>query len=629
MDDFERELKQGFLEEASQLLAEAEQCFLTLENSRENPELLEQIFRLAHNLKGSARAVGFGDLSHFTHQLESLLLKIREGKIGIHAATVNLLLRCNDHVLGMIDGLKANFDAQFDSVGLLEELKGAIEGNLEAAAEAPPVPASSSGTMEAQSPGISEIEIPAEILNFSNSEYPSADAFAVEEPTSEIPTPVTPVEMSPALEGRPHLVPVPDIKDKPTPNSKESKAAPVADESIRVSLSRLEKLLNFVGEMVILQTVLKEQVSGNPLLLRKTIHQIGKVTKELQEISMNLRMLPLKPVFQKMQRIVRDTSLSLSKKINLVIEGEETEIDKTVFEKIGDPLVHLVRNAVDHGVETPEVRLKNGKSETGTVFLRAFHQGGTLIIEVEDNGGGIDADRLRAKAVEKGVLKKGAVISDEQAYQLIFHSGFSTKAQVTDVSGRGVGMDVVKTNIEALQGEVEVETKLGKGSLFRVRLPLTLAIVDGMITRSGEERYIIPLSHVQESLRLSSSDVHFVSGMGEILRLRGENLPLFRLEDLLGTNKKGPKPVTDYTAVVVRSHGKMFAVAVDTIIGQHQIVIKQLGKEHMNLKVFTGSAILGDGRPALILELGELISLYGSKGRKVVPPPQQIRKELA
>jgi two-component system chemotaxis sensor kinase CheA len=382
--------------------------------------------------------------------------------------------------------------------------------------------------------------------------------------------------------------------------------APVTDDSIRVNITKVEKLLNFVGELVILQTVLREQSqSTNPMLLRKTVHQIGKVTKEVQDISMSLRMVPLKQTFQKMQRIVRDTANVLGKQANLMLIGEETELDKTVLEKISDPLVHMIRNAVDHGLESSADRIAAGKDEAGMITLSAFHQGGKLVIEVNDDGAGIDPEKLRLKAIEKGILRAEDKLTEQELIHLIFHPGFSTKAAVTEVSGRGVGMDVVKTNIELLQGEVIVNSVKGKGTVFRVYLPLTLAIIDGMVVLSEENRFVVPLSQVHESVRPAAEDVRFATGLGETLLLRGETLPVHRLSGVFGT-KRDLKPAHESIALVVRTGGKPFAVLVDDILGQQQIVIKKLGSEIQNLRGISGSAILGDGKPALILELTDL-----------------------
>lgn len=659
MDDFERELKLGFLEEAEQNLTNTEQCFLSLEENPDNMSLLDQIFRLAHNFKGSAKAVGFNDLGHFAHQFESLLLKVKTKEIPTNSEVINLLLKCNDHLVFFIGTLKSDIDANVDSSELLTEIESAMNGSwavntpdneIPSAQDFPDETSFEENLLEQASQ-----ELPAEASfeetpNLSLSDDSQiTEAFNEDAPpaasllTAEIPDSIFPGEMNfdelasevEQLQETPQNV-IP-LKDKKTelqaknetaapivtkPKEVESKKSPPpsnnSDESIRVSLARLEKLLNFVGEMVILQSVLKEQTQGQSLLIRKTVHQLGKVTKEVQDISMSLRMVPLKQTFQKMQRIVRDTSAALGKKVNLTLSGEDTEVDKTILESISDPLVHLIRNACDHGIESLEKRKANGKSETGEVKLSAYHHAGKLVIEIKDDGGGINPEILIEKAREKGILKPGQNISEKEAINLIFHPGFSTKAQVTDVSGRGVGMDVVRSNIEKISGEVQVSTYLGIGTIFRVYLPLTLAIIDGMIIECSDQKYVVPLSHIHESLQLNTEDLKQTSTAGEILLLRGENIPLYRLNSMIGLKKK-TEPLSSQIAIVVRILEKPFAVLVDDIIGQSQVVIKKLGDEISNLDGFAGSAILGDGRPALILELADLVKKYGHKsdGRRI------------
>jgi two-component system chemotaxis sensor kinase CheA len=393
---------------------------------------------------------------------------------------------------------------------------------------------------------------------------------------------------------------------KKSPDTAKASASS-EDESIRVSLRRLEDLINNVGELVILQTVLNQHrhlIESS--LLNRTISQLAKITKDIQDTSMSLRMVPLKQSFQKMQRIVRDTSKVLGKEIHFELIGEHTELDKTVVDQLGDPLVHLIRNAVDHGIESADDRIAAGKPAAGNVSLSAAHKGGKIVIEIKDDGKGLDPVKLKNSAIEKGILKPNQAISDKDAIHLIFAAGFSTKKEVTEVSGRGVGMDVVKTNIEKkLGGEIQLETELGKGSTFRIVLPLTLAIVDGMVIRSGTDRYIVPLAQVHESLQPQASDVHSVSGLGEVLSLRGEELPLIRLTQVLG-RKSEDRPASECIAIVVRNGEAPFSMLVDDILGQQQIVIKQLGGEVRNLKGVTGGAILGDGKAALILDLNEI-----------------------
>ena len=662
MDDFEKELKLGFLQEAQQLLADTEQCFLQLESNASDPSILEQIFRLAHNLKGSSKAVGFDAMGAFTHEFESLLLKIKNGELIPSTAVLNLLLQCNDHLRVMVETLSGNLDAVIDSAELTERVKLAQTGQLEDEESSVPstsdydesVPAVSAAFAEAGLPdatqfGDEETLTPEEIaaaMLADNAVAPTADILPIDElqaafdaAAAEFAASVNAEARAPAGGHTSDLLKESDLatlladettqslaavtapkasaapavataKVQPKAGAKASEPAKpaAADDSIRVSLTRLEKLLNFVGEMVILQTVLREQAQSlQALQVRKTVHQLGKVTKEVQDISMSLRMVPVKQTFQKMQRIVRDTAQVLGKKVTLHLQGEETELDKTVLEHLGDPLVHIIRNAVDHGIESGEKRREKGKPEGGNVYLSSYHQGGRLVIEVKDDGGGINTQVLMQKAVEKGILKPGATLSEKDAVNLIFHPGFSTKAQVTEVSGRGVGMDVVKTNIEKLSGEVQITTVLGQGSTFKVFLPLTLAIIDGMTVKCGSDRFVLPLAHVHETLRPEANDIQFATGLGEVLILRGENLPLFRLDKLLNQKPDPKRNPNDGIAIVVRALEKPFAVYVDDIIGQSQIVIKKLGPELAAIKGFSGSAILGDGRPSLILELPELI----------------------
>jgi len=583
MEDFENEMKLTFIEEVTQLLSDSEQCFLQLEENPDDSCTIDRIFRIAHNIKGSAKAVGFEQLGQFTHEFENFLLQCKSKKFSINSKSISLLLKCNDHIKNWIEKLHNDLTATVDSANLINELQI-----------------------------FTETETLTVNVNARGTEHTHAQDHENEsepEPESEVGT-IPNSQKNTALVNKNILQ---------TPTSKGS-----TDESIRVSLSRLEGLLNSVGELVILQTVLKEQaITPNPLILKKTIHQMGKITKEVQEISMSLRMVPLKQTFQKMQRIVRDTSHQLNKKVNLILEGEDTKVDKTILEALSDPLVHIIRNAVDHGIEPSALRKQNQKDDYGTIILKAYHQSGKLIIEVTDDGGGISIECLKLKAVERGVLKPNQVISDKEAVNLIFHLGLSTKTQVTDVSGRGVGMDVVKTNIEQIQGEVLVETTIHQGTTFKIVLPLTLAIIDGMIIRCNDERFVIPLSHVYETVKIKSTDIKFIIGVGEILDLRNENLPVIRLNKILGNHKTGNTP-TEAIAIVVRDQGTPFATLAEDIIGQHQVVIKKLGHELQLIKGYSGSAILGDGKPALILEMSELLNHYGASKDNLTHHKRQV-----
>ncbi|NOT79895.1 MAG: chemotaxis protein CheA [Bacteriovoracaceae bacterium] len=599
MDDFEKEVKLDFLTEALQLLDDSEQAFLALEGDKNNAELMNQIFRLAHNLKGTSRAVGFGDVAEFTHEFENLILKLKEGHLEITDAIVSLLLECNDHVSVMIRMLNMDLDSRFDSQEIIKKIQSALSGNLIASEKPSSSYEEPAAQAEFESETISAEDI-ALLESFEKNLNAPAEELSTEQKEKRVES-FFPTEVK--TEKTETITNTPEVKKAAGAANK-----PNEDDSIRVSLSRVEFLNNVVGELVIIQTVLnqhRDEVT-NPLML-KSLSQLAKLSKEIQNISMSLRMVPLKQTLQKMQRIVRDTSKALDKKVLLELVGEDTEIDKTVLEHLSDPLVHIVRNAVDHGLESTEGRLSSGKDAQGVVTIKAFHEGNNLVIEISDDGKGINPKVIREKAIEKGVISANATMSDDDIVNLIFHPGFSTKSEVSEISGRGVGMDVVKTNIEKLSGEVKVFTEMGKGSVFKVVLPLTLAIIEAMVTKIGEERYIIPLGQVYESLSPTKDIVHHVNGVGDCLKLRGEVIPLFRISKALQRNVT-EKPLHDQIAIIVNSNDSNFAVLVDDILHQQQVVIKKLGEEIKNQKGFMGSTILGDGKPAFILDLLELFS---------------------
>ena len=569
MDDFEKELKVGFLDEAGELLVSAEQCFLRLEREKDDPAVIENIFRLAHNLKGSAGAVGFMELSHFIHALESFLLRIKNGDLDISNEVVTTLLACNDFLATSVEALKSDLDAKIDPKPFLEKFEKLSNKSEPAVVESKEVP------LDEQMAELTSAHL--------------AQESSLQNQVEETPFQIAATSPSPSTENKPK-------------GSNE--------ENVRVSLAKIDELLNNVGELVILQTVMNQQKAHiHSHFAQKTVGQMAKIVREIQEASMGLRMLPLKQTFQKMQRIVRDTSKALNKEVELHLVGEETELDKTVIERLSDPLVHLVRNAVDHGLETPDARSAAGKPEMGNIYLSAYHRGSQIVIEIKDDGAGLDAERLIQKAREKGIIDANSTLTKDQAHQLIFAPGFSTKAEVTDISGRGVGMDVVKTNIKSLQGEIELETTPGKGSCFRVVLPLTLAIIDAMIVTLNEERFVIPKFQVLETLQPVAEDIGTAAGRGEILHLRGQHMPLFRLESLLGRSVKETKPSWERISLVVDGgRAGAFSVLVDDIVGQHQVVVKRLGEEIQGLKGVSGAAILGDGKASLILDLLEMNS---------------------
>jgi len=382
--------------------------------------------------------------------------------------------------------------------------------------------------------------------------------------------------------------------------------------SIRVDTEKIDKLINLVGELVITQSMLTdlgEKFTIDQLpILQKRIIQLARTTREMQDRVMSIRMMPIGSAFHRFPRLVRDLAGKSGKQIQVVMSGEETELDKTLIEGIGDPLTHLVRNSADHGLEGPEERMANGKSERGTIRLHAYHDGGNICIAVEDDGRGLNREKIVSKAIERGIIADGATMSDEDIYQLIFRAGFSTADQVTDVSGRGVGMDVVKRNIEGLGGSVGVESSPGKGSKLTLKLPLTLAIIDGMTVRVGEDHYIIPLLTVTESIRPKPTDLQRIASKGEVVNVRGEWVPVVRLYEVFQTTPDYTDPA-QALLVIVEVDGRRVAVLVDELTGQQQVVIKSLEKNYRKTKAISGATILGDGQVALILDVPGLTKL--------------------
>jgi two-component system chemotaxis sensor kinase CheA len=382
--------------------------------------------------------------------------------------------------------------------------------------------------------------------------------------------------------------------------------------SIRVDTDKIDKLINLVGELVITQSMitdLGEKFTMSQLpVLQERIVQLERNTRELQERVMSIRMMPIGSAFHRFPRLVRDLAGKSGKQIQLVMSGEETELDKTLIEAIGDPLTHLVRNSADHGLEGPEERIAAGKPERGTVRLHAFHDGGNICIAVEDDGRGLNREKIVAKAIERGLIADGVTMNDQDVYQLIFRAGFSTADTITDVSGRGVGMDVVRRNIEGLGGSVGIESTAGKGSKLTLKLPLTLAIIDGMTVRVGEDNYIIPLITVTESIRPKPQDLQRIVGKGEVVNLRGEWVPLVRLYEVFNITPEYTDPA-QALLVIVEAENRRVAVLVDELTGQQQVVIKTLEQNYRKVEAISGATILGDGQVALILDVPGLAKL--------------------
>lgn len=576
MDEFELELKRDFITESIDLLEAAESAFLRLESDREDASLLDEIFRLAHNLKGTSKAVGFDQLADLTHAAENLILMLKEGELVVTDSIVSVLLEFKDKITEMIEGLKSDMDAKFEIVSLKNKLNEVAAADQSAEIES---------QKNKEEEKTNEVEASSEevVKEEVKTEEPSVVSDKKEE---AVQAKAEPVKKSPPIA---------------KPQAKQADK----DESIRVSLSKINKINDIIGELVILQTVISQRRFSHieDDLANKSIGIMGKLFKEVQESAMSLRMLPLKTTFQKMNRIVRDTSKLLNKDVKLHLIGEDTEIDKTVMEKIGDPLVHIVRNAVDHGIEDLEARAESGKDKVGNVELWAYHEGSNLVIQVTDDGKGIDPEAIRKKAIDKNIISESDKISDTEIIQFIFHPGFSMKQEVTEISGRGVGMDVVKTNIEALGGEVKLMSKLGEGSSLKIILPLTLAIIEGIVIKVQGEKFVIPLTQVHEIAQISSDEIENFSNIAHLFKLRGEVLPLFFINKKLGAKVEEKK---SQTVVVVRGLSHAFGVVIDDILNQQQIVIKKLGYDIRNMKGIVGSSIMSDGKPSLIVDLLEI-----------------------
>lgn len=604
MSDFELEIRRVFLDEARQTLEECEACYLELEGSPGNHETYEKLFRLAHNLKGSSKAVGFLEIARFTHELETFFIPFKAGGKQLSSEVSSFLLRCNDVLQKAVDTYRDG------GTRLPREFESCYEALRE----------------------LNSGRTPAVLMAKTTPLVPESDVAPM--PQGAMPQGAMPPQdgdiiwVNPLQQSSQGSAPA---QTAPRESATSVGAGLPSEESIRVALGRIEKLQNAVGELVILETVLRDQILAtmNPRL-KKTLHQLERTTREVQDLSMGLRLVPMKQLYGKLNRIVRDTALTVNKQVEFVTEGENTEVDKIVLDRISDPLVHMVRNAVDHGIEeTAADRTAQGKSPTGKVTLRSYHKSGALIVDLEDDGRGLSAEALVRKAVEKGLLRSDARLTEQEAFQIIFLPGFSTKHQVTEVSGRGVGMDVVKRNIEAAQGRIFIESVPGKGSLFRIQIPLTLAIVDALVVREGGERYVIPLNHIHESMKVLPDDVRESTSLGRILVLRGENIPVFDLHRVFRAAMPTTPAVAERIAIVVRSGEHPVALLVDDIVGRQQVVVKPLGDDLRQPRGLVGGAILGDGRAALILEPWELVAAHGFKGGNHSAPPSRAGKKVA
>ncbi|MGA2246910.1 MAG: chemotaxis protein CheA [Verrucomicrobiota bacterium] len=600
------ELLREFITESREHLDNIEQGVLTLENSPADAEVLNTIFRAFHTFKGGAGFLNLFPINRLAHVLESLLDLARQGKLVIDATVIELILRGRDvlkQFLDEIEGQLGGTRRQMPIAIPTALLKAEVQERMEAGNDLAQKPAPGSLMNQTQTAPVAmapEAMAPVSALAEAMPAAPATSATPAV-PSAPVP-PTAPAE--PASSGN-------GAMDAAVETARlNASAAPAA--MVKVDTGKLDGLLDLVGEMVIAQSLVGQNFSDlagvNPQAMRN-IAQLGRITKELQRVSMALRMVPIRGVFQKMSRVVRDIAMKQQKKVNFNTSGEDTELDRTVVEELNDPLLHMIRNSMDHGIESPEKRLAAGKAAAGNLALRAYHQGGNIVVEIEDDGAGLNRDKIMAKAIERGLARKGEPLTDEQIFHFIFAAGFSTADKITDLSGRGVGLDVVRRNIERLRGRVEISSQPGVGTKFKISLPLTLAIIDGFIVKVGEERYILPTLSVRESFRPQPGMVSRVQGKAEVVNVRGRIIPLLRLSEVFGVSSTS-REVTDGIVVVVEAGADLRCLLVDGLLHKQEVVIKNLNDMmvHKN-NLLAGAAILGDGLVGLILDVNALVHL--------------------
>jgi len=673
MDEFQ-EILEDFLIEAFEMIEQLDNDLIELESTPEDLDLLNRIFRVAHTIKGSSSFLNFDVLTHLTHHMEDVLNKARRGELVITPDVMDVVLESTDKMKALLEHIKetGSDEGALDVGPTVQRLEAVLRGESpsEAAAqetcepEPQPEPAEEEKDLsemseeeveaeierllaqrqeedrkrreakrKAEAAGetveetgekdiaeMSEEEVEAEIERLlkerqeEDRKRREAKKKAEEEAAARATETPAAQETAPA----PQSAPKPKTETKPAA-PKERKAS--VEQTIRVDVKRLDDLMNLIGELVLGKNRLlkiyddvEERYEGEQFLeeLNQVVSSISLVTTDLQIAVMKTRMLPIGKVFNKFPRMVRDLSRELHKEIELVISGEETELDKSIVEEIGDPLVHIIRNSCDHGIEPPEERVKMGKPPKGTVQLKAYNEGNHIIIEIVDDGKGLDADMLKMKAVEKGLIseKEADQMSDKEAFMLIFKPGFSTAAKVTNVSGRGVGMDVVKSNIEKLNGIIEIDSEKGKGTTLKLKIPLTLAIIQSLLVSVQEEYYAVPLASVLETVRITPDEIQSVEGRS-VLRLRDEVLPLVHLADLFDVERVFSMGEHAYVVIIGLAESKL-GLIVDSLVGQEEIVIKSLGEYLKGIEGIAGATIRGDGRVTLIVDVGALMDMAKS-----------------
>ncbi len=646
MDEFQ-EILQDFLVESFELVEKLDEDLVELENTPEDLDLLNGIFRVAHTVKGASSFLNFDVLTHLTHHMEDVLNKARHGDLIITPDIMDVVLESIDLMKELLNVIRdTSADAGVDVAGCVSRLDKVSGGSGEVDSPVSDTPVAEPEAVVEEAPAaeddldydnMSPDDLEAEIeklLNQRQDEDKAKRAAKIAAGESVPEAPPAPDEEEPKAQAAPAPTPAaptpPPAAVKTEAPSDDTKAAAPAkrapatvEQTIRVDVKRLDHLMNLIGELVLAKNRLikinddvEERYEGEEFLeeLNQVVSIVSLVTTDLQIAVMKTRMLPIGKVFNKFPRMIRDLTRELNKKIELEISGEDTELDKSIVEEIGDPLVHIIRNSCDHGIEIPDVRSGQGKSETGIITLKAYNEGNQIVIQIDDDGKGLDPNMLKDKAIEKGLIteKEADNMSEKEAFLLIMRPGFSTAAAVTNVSGRGVGMDVVKTNIDKVNGIIDVESKIGEGTSMKLKIPLTLAIIQALLVGVQEEYYAIPLASVLETVRISKEEIYTVEGRS-VMRLRDDVLSLVHIGDIFEVERI--LDATEHAYVVVLGLGTTkLGLIVDTLVGQEEIVIKSLGDYLKGIEGVAGATIRGDGGVTLIVDVVALMEM--AKGVK-------------
>lgn len=597
MDEMDEVIKE-FLVESYESLDQLDRDLLAIEETPNDRERLGAIFRTVHTIKGTSGFLGFPTLERVAHVGENLLVLLRDGEMTLNGEIAGALLGMVDAIREILGNIEANsIEGDVDFSQLICKLESLLNPSNNEAKEAVGETAETTAKVEVN--GAESIEQPE-------------DETAATESTNELAPEEAVVDFAPPRSVQPAL-PTASVNDK-KPTEPSDKTASVADATVRIDVELLDDLMNLVGELVLARNQIVQYSSGiEDASMVAASQRLNLITTELQEGVMKTRMQPIRNAWSKLPRVVRDLSTSIGKSVELKMEGAETELDKTILEAIRDPLTHIVRNSVDHGIESPDVRQTRGKSPEGTLLLRAFHEGGQVVIEIADDGGGIDPQRVRQKAIENQIITaaQAASMSERELVNLVLLPGFSTAKEVTNVSGRGVGMDVVKTNIERIGGTLDIQTVQGEGTTLRIKIPLTLAIVPALIVRSGCGQYAIPQVSLQELVRLkgekASDAIEYIHD-APVYRLRERLLPLVYLDEQLETREKRVEKQDSEGVyiVVLQAEDRQFGLVVDAVTDTQEIVVKPLGSQLKNLCIYAGATIMGDGSVVLILDVNGL-----------------------